>query len=263
MTRRARARSVVASALLLALCAACAAGGASPGAGSAPTVTVLSAPATAAALDGCVTADAFGPGVPIATLVVHGPSAALPVAVLGRGRRTVVMSNQSDRVLCAWLPLARRLTGEGYRVLLWDYAGAPPADELRAVVAAARAGGAGPVVLLGASKGAKTSIVAAAGTGPAVAGVVSLSAEETLLPDVAVAQYVPRLPCPLLLLTAADDAYGSAAAAQRFDAVARPGTARVLTLPGTAHGVDLLTGPTAAASLTAVDGFLRRTLGPA
>jgi dienelactone hydrolase len=167
------------------------------------------------------------------------------------------MSEQSDRDLCSWGPLARRLSARGYRVVLWDYQGAPAADELTAVVRAVRptTGGEG-LVLLGASKGAKASIVAAAGLGPAVVGVVSLSAEQTLQPRIDVATYVPRLSCPLLLLTAANDPYGSAAAATAFLAMAPKGTARAVALPGAAHGVDLLSGPTAAATLAAVDSFL-------
>ncbi|SEL98601.1 alpha/beta hydrolase [Streptacidiphilus jiangxiensis] len=250
------ALTVLAGTALLASCAA-------SGTASSPSSPPVSVSAASDALDGCVMPGAVGPGVPIATITVRGPqSSVIPVAVLGTGPRTVVLSNQSDRFLCAWLPLVRRLTGEGYRVVLWDYAGEPPVDELRAVVAAVRGGGAGPVVLMGASKGAKTSIVAAAGLRPAVAGVVSLSAEQTLAPDVVVAPYVPELPCPLLLLTAVNDGYGSAAAAETFRAEARPGTVRLVSVPGDAHGVDLLAGPTAKASLTAVDAFLARVPGP-
>ena len=48
----------------------------------------------------------------------------LPVAVLGTGSRGVLLSNQSDEDLCAWLPLARTLARSGFRVGLYDYSGA-------------------------------------------------------------------------------------------------------------------------------------------
>jgi hypothetical protein len=59
----------------------------------------------------------------------------LEAAVLGRGPTGVVLANESDLDLCAWLPFARTLSRQGVRVLLFDYAPEPPQSE---VAAAAR-----------------------------------------------------------------------------------------------------------------------------
>jgi hypothetical protein len=92
----------------------------------------------------------------------------------------VVLSNQSDRNLCGWLPFARVLANLGFQALLYDYGIAgDERDDLAAAVAALRGLGAERVALLGASQGAKASLVAASGIRPPVAGVASLSAERT------------------------------------------------------------------------------------
>ncbi|TWF98340.1 alpha/beta hydrolase [Kitasatospora viridis] len=195
---------------------------------------------------------------------VPGGADRIRVTVFGKGPDTVVLSNESDEDLCSWLPPADHLTAAGYRVALWDYGTAGPVDELTAVTAAVRAADPpGPVVLLGASEGAKASLVAAAGIRPPVVGVVSLSAEAELAGGIDVESSIGRIGCPLLLLTATDDPYGSAPAARSFLAAARPGQARLLTLPGAAHGTALLQGPTAAEAQTAVDEFLHTAFGAA
>ena len=53
------------------------------------------------------------------------------------------------------------------------------------------------------------------------------------------------------------------ATARAAKALARlhPGPETVVVVPGNAHGVDLLTGPSQARIRAAVDTFLKRTLG--
>jgi pimeloyl-ACP methyl ester carboxylesterase len=112
----------------------------------------------------------------------------------------------------------------------------PP--ELAEVASAVGADGVGRVVLLGASKGAKASLVAARQLGPAVAGVVSLSAEAGLAPDIDVASASAGITVPVLLVTADQDRYGSAEA---LDGIRRGlANAEVLRVPGAAHGTLLL-----------------------
>lgn len=66
-----------------------------------------------ASLDGCVRA---GGGTTIVGYAVGGAaSARRQAAVLGSGRTGVVLANQSDRDLCAWLPFARSLAAQGVR----------------------------------------------------------------------------------------------------------------------------------------------------
>ena len=86
----------------------------------------------------------------------------------------MVLPHESDESLCSWLPLARQLTALGYRVVVWDYGGnEPPGGTARTGPVGAQARG-GTLALMGASEGAKTSLVAAALLGHAVNGVVSL-----------------------------------------------------------------------------------------
>ena len=176
--------------------------------------------------------------------------------VWGTGARTIVLSNESDQDQWSWQAYADHLVGEGYKVAMWDYADQDPLAELRAMVADLRAHGSGPVFLLGASKGGKVSLVAAAGIKPSVTAVVTLSAEATLAPNTDVSTYVKQLMCPVLLLTAAQDGYGSTDAAKTFQADL-PNLAHVLTYDGSDHGTQLLNGADGAKVLADVDAFLR------
>jgi pimeloyl-ACP methyl ester carboxylesterase len=185
---------------------------------------------------------------------------ALTLGIVGAGPRVVVLSNQSDENLCSWRPFSARLAASGYRVVLWDYGGGPPADELTAVVQRLRSS-ATRLVLMGASKGAKVSLIAAAQIRPVVQGVVSLSAESMLLPTVTVLDSVRHLHCPLLLVTAEQDAFGSAQAARQFLAAAPSRAKHLVTVPGTDHGTALLTGRPTATTLPAITAFLHRVLG--
>jgi len=144
--------------------------------------------------------------------------------------------------------------------VLWDYGGSGPAAELLALTRWVRRSGASRVVLMGASEGAKASLVAAARLGHGVRGVISLSAEMVLLPDIEVVRWVARLRPPLLLVTSAQDPYGSAQAASEFLAAAPGRVKRLVKVSGADHGTALLSGPAAATVLPAVLTFLHRAL---
>jgi dienelactone hydrolase len=176
--------------------------------------------------------------------------------VWGTGARTIVLSNQSDEDQWSWQAYADHLVAEGYKVVMWDYTDQDPVKRLQAMVADLRAHGAGPVFLLGASKGGKTSLVAAAGIKPPVTAVVTLSAESTLTPGIDVSSYVKQLTCPVLLLTAAQDGYGSADAAKTFQADL-PNLAHTLSYDGADHGTQLLSGADGAKVIADVDAFLK------
>jgi pimeloyl-ACP methyl ester carboxylesterase len=172
------------------------------------------------------------------TAVVVPGTIDLTLALVGTSTRVVILSNQSDQDLCSWLPLAHRLAGRGLEVALYDYVTSPRADLGRAITYVRRHG-ATAVTLVGASEGAKTSIVEGAAVTPPVQAVVSLSAEDALQ-GVAVAPYAAKLKVPTLLLTAAQDAYGSTSATKGYYRTAATRTKRLVVVPGTAHGTALL-----------------------
>ena len=175
--------------------------------------------------------------------------------VWGTGPRTVVLSNQSDENQTAWQPYADHLVAEGFRVVMWDYATNDSVSALTDLVTALRAQQAGPVFLIGASRGGKTSLVAAAGITPPVSAVVTLSAEAVLASGLDVSTYVKRLTCPVLLLTAEQDGYGSASAAKTFQADL-PTLAHTVTYPGSDHGTALLSGANGTKVIADIDAFL-------
>lgn len=231
---------------------------ASPPASARPAVPNSASPARhrPASVDGCFT--------PARGTIETAPDVGggeLTLATMGTGPRVVVLSNQSDEDLCSWLPFSKRLAAAGYRVVLWDYGPDPPADELTGLVKWLRSTGVARLVLMGASEGAKASLVAAARTAPMVQGVVSLSAEFVLAPGIVVADFVKRLRCPLLVVTADEDPYGAATAAKQYMAAAPAPVKQLVTVPGTDHGTDLLSGRSGAKTIPAIVAFLSHVLG--
>lgn len=236
------------TAVAAALLAACASP-AHPIGSRAPASSASAPSAGGKALDGCLPVRAAR------VLDASAPGETLPVAVLGTGAVTIVLSEQSDELLCSWLPFAHHLTARGFRVALWDFGGDDPVAELTSVVAALRTTGDGKEILAGASEGAKASLIAATRLRSPPLGVLSLSAELELR-GTPVAPAVHRLPCPALLITAIDDPYGAADAAHTFVGTAPPGRVQLITIPGSDHGTALLAGPSSAAVLARIDAFL-------
>ncbi|WP_367437219.1 alpha/beta hydrolase [Streptomyces celluloflavus] len=204
-------------------------------------------------LNGCVPDSAR-----VVPVTVPEANETLPVAVLGHGRRMVVLSNQSDENLCSWLPFATTLIARGYAVALWDFGDASPVTELDHVVRTLRtATGVPRPFLAGASWGAKVSLIVAAQARPQVRGVVTLSAERILHPSTDVLDYVRKVRSPLLLVTADHDPYGSAEAAALFLEAAPTHHKTLISIPGTRHGTALLTAPAPTAVVPRILAFLR------
>jgi pimeloyl-ACP methyl ester carboxylesterase len=190
----------------------------------------------ASALDRCL-----GPGA----RVVHG------VAVLGTGTRGVVLSNQSDEDLCSWAPFANTLARDGFRVALYDYGNSDPVAAVGAAAADLRSLGATRVALVGASEGAKASILAASRA--RVTAVVSLSAER-YLGGIDVLPAAGRLTAPVLYLYAKADPYSESATPALFRAT-KERAKTLVALTGSGHGTALL--PRVSGRIRA---FLRMTL---
>src|SRR6266496_1649665 len=190
-------------------------------------------PSTQGSLDGCVQA-----GQASLVDLAGGHQA----AVLGSGPTGVVLSNQSDQNLCGWLGFGRKLAARGFRVLLYDYGAAvDPAADVALAAARLRSLGASTVLLVGASEGAKASLVAASRLEPPAAGVVSLSAERTLQ-GTDVLPAASRLRVPVLFISARGDELVGSATGQLYRAATRAPSRRLEVVPGTAHGTDLLGG---------------------
>jgi pimeloyl-ACP methyl ester carboxylesterase len=202
-------------------------------------------------LDGCIRA---GKGTRIVAFGLGGgKTRRLTGAVLGRGTTGVVLANQSNRNLCSWLPFARVLAGQGFRVLLFDFGAGAPEREVAAAARKLRRLGAARVLLAGASKGAKAAIVAAAATPGLAAAVVALSPERFLRgQDVTPA--AQKLTVPTLVAVSKDDPYS--ADALELESAVGSTQKRLVTVPGAAHGVALLRAEPSATVAAAVYSFL-------
>jgi len=188
-------------------------------------------------LDGCVV---LRP--PIRSLLLHPVgSAPIPAALVGDSQTVFVLTNESDENLCSWLPFVTTLRAHGYSALLYDFL---DASELRGEVAAgvnaALAAGARHVVLMGASVGARASILAA-GHRPGVLAVVSLSAEQFVRSDPTdLATQAPHDKTPTLLVSAREDPFVANFTLRLLHRLGSRDN-HALILPGLDHGTALLT----------------------
>lgn len=183
------------------------------------------------------------PGVPVQALDYDPDSGeSVDGYVLGEGANGVVFSNQTDTDLCDWLPLATQIAGSDRKALVYDYSYKPDAaKEVEAAAGSLTDLAVEKVVLVGASKGAVGSIMAAPSIQePTVSGVASLSVVgefEGLDPR----EDAGELEMPLLLMAARDDG-DTAEVAQKIGEVAMSEDQRVEVFDGYDHGVDLLGG---------------------
>jgi alpha-beta hydrolase superfamily lysophospholipase len=207
-------------------------------------------------LDGCIRS---GPGVAIVKLKVSRRHS-IRAAVLGKARRGVVLSNQSDKSLCSWLPFAHTLRKAGYAVLLYDYSWGTYRSEVRAAVRKLKHRRTHRVALLGASQGAKVAILAA-GSGVHVAGVVSLSAER-YLGAVDIKRPAARIHKPIIFFSSENDPWESAPAARLFYRVCPSAKKQLVMLGGDLHGIDLLSGPDGPSVQERILGFLQDATAP-
>ena len=177
--------------------------------------------------------------------VVHG------VTVVGAGSRGVVLSNQSDENLCSWAPFARTLARAGFHIALYDYGNTSPDAEAVAAAAVLRGLGVTKIALVGASEGAKASILGAARA--RAAAVVSLSAER-YLGGIDVVPAARRLTAPVLYLYAKSDPYSGSDTPTLYRAT-KERAKTLVALSGSAHGTALLPRVS-----TRILAFLRTTL---
>jgi pimeloyl-ACP methyl ester carboxylesterase len=182
----------------------------------------------------------------------------------GRGTTAVVLAHQSNGNVCQWAFYARRLASLGYLAFPFDFRGHgesqfrhyPASRRLAADVTAAvktvRRLGATKVVLVGASLGGFAVVVAGANTRPLVDGVVSLSGPANFGGADALAS-ARRLQVPVLYLAGDDDDGFTDDAQALYQATATSNKALQL-VPGTEHGVQLVSHPGEARTL--VESFI-------
>lgn len=173
---------------------------------------------------------------------VHTKHLAKPTRVLliGTGPVAVVLSNQSDRDLCAWMGFAHTLADRGFTAALYD--STDPVHEITAIAGRLRRHGHTAVAAVGASQGAKASIIAAARTRPRLDALVSLSAEARLsaYPYINLKHEARKLRLPTLFVTAANDPYGATMATRAYHRLTPATTNQLDVVHGKAHGIDLL-----------------------
>lgn len=166
------------------------------GCGGSPAPVASSAQPTQEPVAPCVTPDEQRAGG--VRLTVAG-TATEDGLVLGSGGTGLVLANQSDTDLCDWKPLASVWADHGYRILIFNYSGARPDQDVLAAAAELRRRGVGRVFLIGASMGGTAVLAAAAAAQPPVAGVISLSGPAAYAGANA-GSAMPRLTVPALFV---------------------------------------------------------------
>lgn len=201
------------------------------------TPTTVTTRAVRSLLDACPPNDLAA--TPVAIAGSEGTQ--LEGALVGKGTVGVVLSNQNDNDVCPWLPFARTLRDDGYRVLLYRYgrAAAHPSDDLAAAVDALRAQGVERIMLVGASIGAAATVVIASKNPPDVVAAVPLSAV-SVADGRSILRDAEQLSLPTLFVTADRDGSGSSQAVPLLHERAPAAEKQLLVVPGTAHGWQLL-----------------------
>lgn len=171
----------------------------------------------------------------------------------GKGGTALILAHQADGTVCQWVPEARDLARDGYRVVAVDSAGSDVA-ELTAAVAYARKQGAQKVLLVGASKGG-TAVLTSAGTiTPAVDAVVSLSAPSDYQGMDAIGT-VPGLAMPILYMASEGDTDFAASTKELSRASTKAAENELHIVGGVNHGVSMLDSPE---NLATVKAFLKK-----
>lgn len=175
-------------------------------------------------------------------------------AVLGNGPKGIIFSNESGNDPCPWVELAQGLANDGHTVLLYRYSGWTPETDVVGAVQVMRERGVESVILVGASVGATSSLLAGTIVEPAVDGVAALSMNESAALEDAAGQ----LQMPVLLIASQDDPTGSSGPASARVFGLLPGERHAVILPGTQHGYALLAGEDGTYVASVLTAFLTR-----
>jgi pimeloyl-ACP methyl ester carboxylesterase len=170
----------------------------------------------------------------------RSPGERLRAAVAGSGSIGVVLANQSENSVCAWLPFPSYLAAHGMRVLAFTYGNGDESAEVQAAARFLRVHGAHRLALVGASIGGAVVIDAAVHMHPAPAAVIGLSA----VPDATPYRFpadARRLTSPNLQVSGTSDYYTQNSRVTRDLNRESPSPAKkLLVLPGSDHGTDFV-----------------------
>ena len=191
---------------------------------------------------------------------------------LGKGTVGVALGHEVGATFCNWLPFARTLARQGYRVLAFDFRDAGSSATVRGTRAEAldldyagaaavlRARGATRVVVGGASLGATAALVAATESVVGASAVFSLSAAATWSTRLDADAAAAKLAVPVLYLAAEDDTDFASDASKLYAETAEADKG-LLLLPGASHGTFLLRGSPGPQARKAVLDFLAAHTG--
>jgi pimeloyl-ACP methyl ester carboxylesterase len=171
------------------------------------------------------------------TKIVQFGEADLDGVVIGEGANGVVLAHQLHSNLCSWLPFAKRLAAAGMRVLAFDFPSTSDLDRyVLAAVAELKHQGVHSIALAGASMGG-TAVLVAASHDSKITRVASLSGLRDF-EGLDAGRAVPRLHVPMLFVAGKEDSpyVDDARAMYR----AATGDKKLLVVPGSDHGTDLL-----------------------
>jgi pimeloyl-ACP methyl ester carboxylesterase len=196
-------------------------------------MTASEAGTTGETLDSCAHEDGT-------TKLVHfsGAGADLDGVVIGDGATGVVLAHQLHSNLCAWLPFAKRLADTAeMRVLAFDFPSTSNLDRnVLAAVAELRREGAHSIALAGASMGG-TAVLVAASRNRSITRVASLSRPRDF-EGLDAGHAVPRVRVPTLFVAGKEDSPYVDDARAMYGAAT--GDKKLLVVPGSDHGTDLL-----------------------
>jgi pimeloyl-ACP methyl ester carboxylesterase len=186
----------------------------------------------------------------------------------------VVLAHMFPSDQSAWFAFAKRLGGQGYRVLTFDFRGYCPGGEagcsegekqiagiwqdVGGAVAALRSEGVTDIGLVGASMGGTASLIVASQEGKGIDAVVTLSAPTEFEGLVADAAVLADISAAKLFLAGHEDIAAAQAVNAFYEESIQPKRPVILTTDD--HGTDILTGNQAGIASTEIIRWLERYL---
>jgi dienelactone hydrolase len=177
-----------------------------------------------------------------------------PPAGRGSGSTGLVLAEMSNTDACVWLPYGLEMANQGYRVLVFDFAGngnstaagTSLTDQVISAVTFLRGAGVNSVALMGGSMGATAVLAATPLLDPQPSAVVSLSAPAVFDTTTSATNAAPKITAPVLYVAGALESQFPDTARALYEAsTLSPG--RKLLLPSAIeHGAFLVTPGTAA-----------------